>query len=387
MEFSGPGPAYFVAPNQNGIFVTDGLTETLVHSHHNIVRNLAFHPDSDDYLYFSESWGGARDGHIYRLDLRRDDADLFYTIHVGEVGYWAGDFAFDPVGNLYISSGNSIPASLYIYDSGHFLPQYTRNEPIMGFCFEGMDRHALYYVNNGNRLYRLTNFAHRAIEFEARVDSRLSDVAYVTIPDSGTCRIAGHLYGGEPFWPGTMVGARGPNVFWRDLEHARTQPTDHGEYELENLLPGEYYVYTDIASEGWAAFLPSNQIVSCGHPDVDFTMSREGLAVTLDSLECNDAQELTDEVYLIVNGERIWESSMNTGDHRTIGRSFTFHEDNVIEVWEEDWKRDDRIGTLRLTYEDAITLIREHSGPYTQRFHRDRWKYGDATYTLHYDIN
>jgi hypothetical protein len=378
------GPAYFIAPNQNEIYFTDGLTETLAYRHHTYVRNIAFHPDSGAYLYVSESWGAGGDGRIFRLNLRREAVEEFCTVPVSEVGFWAGDFAFDPDGNLYISSGNRIPAAIYRYVRGHFVEQYTTDEPIMGFCF--VDRHTLYYVNHRNHLYRLTDFADRVIEFEARADACLTDVAYVELPVSVPCSISGHLYGGEPYWPRTTITAQGPDLFWRQLEHANTHPDERGDYELENLLPGAYWVITEIATEGWAAFLPPYHFVPCGSTGVDFTMSREGLALNLLGLECNDAQEITDEAYIIVNGERIWSSSMRTGYHRPVGRTFTFHEDNRIEVWEEDRFRDDRIGILLLTYEDAVALMRGHEGPYTHSFHRDRGIVGDATYTLHFDI-
>lgn len=379
------GPAYFVAPNQNDIYFTDGLTETLVYSHHNYVRNVCFHPDSSDYLYFSESWGAGRDGQIFRLNLRLEAVEEFCTVPISEVGFWAGDFAFDPDGNLYISSGNRIPASIYRYDHGRFTQRYTTDEPIMGFGF--MDRHTLYYANHRNLIYRLTDFADRVIEFEAREDARLTDVAYVELPDSGTCSIAGHLYGGETYWPQTTITARGPDLFWRLNLHANTHPDEPGDYELENLLPGSYWVQTEIDREGiWAAFLPRNQFVPCGSTGVDFTMSREGLSLNLLGLECNDAQELTDEAYIIVNGVRIWSCSLRTGYHRPVGRTFTFHEDHTIEVWEKDRFRDDRIGIYLLMYEDAVALMRDHEGPYLHSFHRDRGILGDATYTLHFDI-
>lgn len=381
---SSTGPAYFVEPNHNDIFATDGLTEFVVYSHHTYVRNLAFHPGSDEVLYFSESHGAGSDGHIYRLTLGRVDMELFCTVPLSDVGFWAGDFSFDPDGNLYVSSGNQRPASIYRYEDGIFREQYTDDGPIMGFCFA--DSHTLYFTNHRNHLYRLTDFTDRVLEFEARADARLTDVEFVDIADSGTCSISGHLYGGVSFWPGTTISARGPDIYWRQLEHSRTHPNEGGEYVLENLLPGAYLVLTEIFSEGWAAFLPSNQPATCGSTDIDFTMSREGLALNLLGLECNDAQELTDEVYIIVNGRRIWASSLRTGYHRPIGRNFTFHEDNEIEIWEEDRFRDDRIGTMSLTYEEAIAMIRGDRGPYTQSFHRDRGIVGDATYTLHFDI-
>jgi hypothetical protein len=379
------GPAYFVAPGHTDIYSADGLTETLVYRHDTFVRNVCFHPDSGNHLYFSESWGAGRDGRVLRLNLGLGRVDIFCTVPVGEVGYWAGDFAFDPDGNLYISSGNHRPAAIYGYVGGHFSEQYTSDDCIMGFCF--VDADTLCYTDFDNHLYRLTGFADRVVEYEARPDARLTDVAYVELPEGALCRIEGHLYGGEHYWPITTIRARGPDLYWRLLEHAHTHPDDRGDYELENLLPGDYWVYTEIHTEGWATFLPSYHAVSCGNTDVDFTMSQEGLSLDLLGLQCNDAQELTDEVYIVVDGERIWASSLRTGNHRPIGHTFTFHEEHRIEVWEADPWRDDLMGVLVLSYEDAVALLRGDEGPYIHTFHRDRGIVGDATYTLHFDIS
>ena len=382
------GPAYFVAPDQNDIYSTDGRTESPVYRHFTYVYNIAFHPGSRYFLYFSAApYGLESEGQIFRLNLERleDPPELFCTVPIDEVEFWGGDFSFDPAGNLYISSGNRVPASIYRYHLGHFVEQYTAREPIMGFSFMDMD--TLYYVNGGNLLCRLTDFADRVIEYEGREDARLTDVAYVELPHSAPCSIAGNLFGGEEDWPRTTIIARGPYLFWRRIEHSLTHPDGGGSYELENLLYGSYWVQTEIGrEEGWAAYLPQSRLVPCASTGVDFEMSREGLVLNLVSLECNDAQEATDEVYIIVDGRRIWSSSMKTGQVRPIGRTFTFHEDHRIEVWEEDSRKDDRIGTFTLTYADAFDLIRDDERPYSHVFHRSRGFPGSATYTLIFDI-
>jgi hypothetical protein len=124
------------------------------------VRDLAL--DNDDNVYFSESHGGAADGHIYRLrprgklltaiakeekdrrtqppartpsgpanEEKGDDlpasAELFCDVHLRDLDgpgvnphYWAGNFAFarDAKGaldtnTLYLSSGNTMPAGIF----------------------------------------------------------------------------------------------------------------------------------------------------------------------------------------------------------------------------------------------------------------------------------
>lgn len=49
-------------------------------------------------------------------------------------------------------------------------------------------------------------------------------------------------------------------------------------------------------------------------------MSNGDLVLRLVSLECNDAQELTDEIELRVNGSTVWgPTKMKTGRKRDIG--------------------------------------------------------------------
>ncbi len=77
---------------------------------------------ADDYdLFFSISWGAGQDGLIYRVTAE-DSAEVYYTVDLdhlglpscGAGGQWAGDFDFDDDGNLYLSSGNSIPSGLFM---------------------------------------------------------------------------------------------------------------------------------------------------------------------------------------------------------------------------------------------------------------------------------
>ena len=74
-------------------------------------------------VYFSVSCGACDDGHIYYVDDVPDfgPAVEYYTVFLDSIpipscgagGIWSGHFAFDEIDNLYLSSGNSIPAALY----------------------------------------------------------------------------------------------------------------------------------------------------------------------------------------------------------------------------------------------------------------------------------
>jgi hypothetical protein len=113
------------------------------------------------------------------------------------------------------------------------------------------------------------------------------------------------------------------------------------------------------------------------------------------SLQCNDAQERTDEPYLMVNGHVQWgPTSMRTGSTRRIRQRVLFDHDVTVELRESDsrrrtpHRRDDSIGALRLDERTVRGLIQgDRGGPFTRRFSRDRGIVGDATYTLTYELN
>jgi hypothetical protein len=81
-------------------------------------------------------------------------ATLDYTVRLSDVdGYWAGDFIHDSEGNLYLSSGNRVPASIYEVSGGTVRNIYTNNNaPITGMAY--LDG-SIYYANWGNEIHRL----------------------------------------------------------------------------------------------------------------------------------------------------------------------------------------------------------------------------------------
>jgi len=105
------------------------------------------------------------------------------------------------------------------------------------------------------------------------------------------------------------------------------------------------------------------------------------------SLRCNDAQGVTDEVYLTVDDQQIWgpasmktESSVEIRDVRPIpiARSVT------IQLWEQDSAgRNDKIDTFTVNLPYNFDFSRN----YTHQFRWRRSVADDASYTLEYQVN
>lgn len=115
------------------------------------------------------------------------------------------------------------------------------------------------------------------------------------------------------------------------------------------------------------------------HPD--------NLILELISLRCNDAQERTDESYLIVNGESAWGPvKMKTGDTRRIGIDIPFYSFANIELWESDPGRSERIGSTLRADHRLVRTCEEIPNHLHNTFNGDRGIPGDASYTLTYCV-
>ncbi|MHC4352491.1 MAG: WD40 repeat domain-containing protein [Planctomycetota bacterium] len=153
-----PDQLYYVNANEDKVLKVSlapgGPAEQIVHTHTTYVHDIAF--DAHNTLYFSEATGGGADGKIWRIEAD-GSATVFYTVQLSQVaGYWGGEFAFAPDGTLFLSSGNTVPASLYEVDmaTGSVLQVfYSPGESIVGFTF-GPDG-LLYYANRQQRIYSL----------------------------------------------------------------------------------------------------------------------------------------------------------------------------------------------------------------------------------------
>ena len=114
---------------------------------------------------------------------------------------------------------------------------------------------------------------------------------------------------------------------------------------------------------------------------------RDTHALELIAIRCNDAQERTDEPYLIVNGERAWGPvDMRTNDSQAIGIRLPFYAAANVELWESDAARSDRIGDPLIVDHRLMRICEETPDPANHVFVGDRGFPGTATYTLTYCV-
>jgi len=156
-----PEKLYYVNANEFNIYRSDETgsgwsAESTIFTHKTYVRDIAFAFDQNGNfgLYFSEATGAGGDGTIYRVDGAA--ATPIYTVRLADVGgFWSGDFAFDYGGNLYLSSGNRVPASIYKVATGTGAITRIFDSPdgsIAGLVFRDG---RLYYADWRQNIYRL----------------------------------------------------------------------------------------------------------------------------------------------------------------------------------------------------------------------------------------
>jgi len=174
IAFSQDGSLHFVSANDTKIFEVDGSRERIVHTHDTYVRDIAF--DQNDTLYFSEATGAGGDGRIY--SMQRGNPSLFAEIRLDDIGgYWSGDFAFDINHNLYISTGNRIPASIYKRNRGWEEIHREESEPIKGFSFLVCD--LLCFCNWRSTIYFLDiGSGTKSVAYSSPHRTWLSDIAF-----------------------------------------------------------------------------------------------------------------------------------------------------------------------------------------------------------------
>jgi parallel beta-helix repeat protein len=178
-----PQKLYYVNANKNKIYRTlqtpSGWTpEEVVYTHTTYVRDIAFAFDKDGELrlYFSEATGAGENGKIYKIEDGK--ASLYYEVKLADVGgFWAGDFAFDDKDNLYLSSGNQIPASIYKVEGGKVKEIFKdEKECISGLIYANG---ALYYANWGTKIYQLDiSTKERTVVYSNTKRTWLSDVDF-----------------------------------------------------------------------------------------------------------------------------------------------------------------------------------------------------------------
>ncbi|MEN2974168.1 MAG: hypothetical protein ABDH32_01160 [Candidatus Caldarchaeales archaeon] len=127
---------YYVDANSKEIrlFLLGSGDYGVVFEHTTYVRCIRFGPENR--MYFSEATGAGGNGKIYKIV--QNMPKLYYEVRLEDVdGFWAGNFEFDSQGRLYLSSGNTIPASLYLVTNPNLAPTKiaTFGFPIMGIRY------------------------------------------------------------------------------------------------------------------------------------------------------------------------------------------------------------------------------------------------------------
>jgi hypothetical protein len=194
------GRFYFCSLNDNRIFQITGKQERMVYKHNTYIRDIAL--DSGGNLYFSEAYGGERDGRIYRLTptvnnlgskqqfyISKKDQPINILLKTVD-GFYGGDFTFDLQDNLYLTSGNRPPAFIYKIDKtkgGKYgAPKKIYKETkgaIKGVAIDPGNPNSAYYADWKQTIYRLDiKSQRRSVEFTQKVTEsktpRLSDVAF-----------------------------------------------------------------------------------------------------------------------------------------------------------------------------------------------------------------
>jgi len=152
VAMSNSGQLYFLDSNGFHLYRLENESEKVIYTHDTYVRDIVV--DSQERIYFSEATGASGDGIIYQLD--GSQPVVFYRVLLSQVdGFWSGNFSFDNQGNLWLSSGNSIPAYLYKVVNERPQRRFTTSEGSFdGFFFDANGD--IIYVNGGNTIYHLT---------------------------------------------------------------------------------------------------------------------------------------------------------------------------------------------------------------------------------------
>jgi len=144
------GKIYFSNANDYEIYRLDKGREVKIYTHSTYTRDIEF--DAKGQLYFSESTGASSDGTIYRLQNGR--AIPHFKVRLSDVsGFWAGNFAFDGEGALWLSNGNQVPAALYKVEKGQPRRVFSAATSINGFTFTAAGD--LLYADHRQRIQRI----------------------------------------------------------------------------------------------------------------------------------------------------------------------------------------------------------------------------------------
>lgn len=196
---------YFCSANDKRIFQkrTGQQQERVVFEHRTYIRDVAVDPNGN--LYFSEASGAKGDGRIYKLNPRvhelQDDRRFSIAtdsqsgpvqVRLSTVDrFWEGGFTFDAQYNLYLSSGNHIPAFIYrvprnpngVYGSPERRIYKDSRGAIKGIAIDPNDPDFIYYADWKQTIYKLNIInSRRSRAFSGSIarsrNQHLSDIAF-----------------------------------------------------------------------------------------------------------------------------------------------------------------------------------------------------------------
>lgn len=178
--FSPAEELYFADANGFTIYRVTPNGESVHYQSNTYVRDLAF--DGNGMLYFSHASGAGGDGQIYRLmpGVAGPVAELFVTVPIAVLGYWAGNFAFGFDGSLYVSQGNRDYAALYKYSAAagfQKIYQQPDQRSFNGFCLDALG--SFFFSDGPYLINRLILPADRAPLWNVPAGRWISDVVLV----------------------------------------------------------------------------------------------------------------------------------------------------------------------------------------------------------------
>ena len=167
------GELYVCDATEGRILLFEGGRERVFYQHTAPIKHLAFGPAGR--LFFSSVMGLHSGGTIFELSGPK--ALSYHVVKPEDLNQgWAGTFAFDRSGMLWLSSGNARPASLYRVRAQQLEQVYTASSGgVWGFSF--LPDGSIVYADGARSVYRVTLPAYHAEKvFESPFEGTLTDV-------------------------------------------------------------------------------------------------------------------------------------------------------------------------------------------------------------------
>lgn len=318
---SSPDGKFIYVTSQNSLAVsvyrrfedTIGLVQVLRNTHDNlglsIVRDVLVSPDGR-HVYVTN--GG---GSISIFDRNAKTGRLQFASKISD-GNSYNRLAFDDGDVLFVSVAEGIRS-------------YTRN-PESG---------ALTYKRT--KLPRVDSFV-KSISYQPATGSGINGYLFITT-SGGTQRL--NLLDDIMF--------NGPDISTAGYDIATTPKAVY-----VSMTDGIRVYDHNLSSIGNARNAWTNSLAVTIAPDGDSayyaldpaTRPIAPFTLTIDSIKVNETSEGgEDELYFRVNGQTLWgPTSVNEPNTYSVGASIAFSSATEIEVWEEDNRSDDKLGTIRV---------------------------------------